>query len=115
MDIALYPVPYQPLSYPQPTDTRAIPASKSGLSPRQEKDGSAGEPILQGEVLDRQRRRAQDSRQGQTYSAGQQARQARPDLSGLGSSSRNAVEAYLQNSEFTATNLVTRSLIDLYA
>ena len=115
MDIALYPVPYQPLSYPQPTDARAIPASKSGLSPRQEKDGSSGEPILQGEVLDRQRRRAQDNRQGQTYSAEQRSRQARQDLSGLGHSSRNAVEAYLQNSESTVTNLVTRSLIDVYA
>lgn len=115
MDIALYPVPYHPAGYPQPVDARAIPANKFGLSSRQKNDGAAGEQVLQGEVLDRERRRARDTDYGQTYTAEQRFRQPRPDLSGMEPSSRNAVEAYLQNSEFTPSSLNTRSLIDLYA
>lgn len=113
MQIAAYPVPYASPLFPQPTESRPVRSGETGLSARDQGAGAPGERILQGEVLNGGKRKS-DNASASAYTFEQYARRNKPDLSGLGSHSRHAIQSYLDNDTQLHPLFNTRPLIDEY-
>lgn len=113
MEISAYPVPYIGLAFPQAIQ----PAGEvnSDLSPRQRDADAPGERILQGEVLDRDNRKARNDTASNRHTFEQRARRYRPDLSALHPDTRQAIQAYLENEDIVSLGYEIRPLIDDYA
>ncbi len=115
MEIAAYPVPYYyPPTFPQTGSVRPVAGNKTGLSSRDSGTQNPDERILQGEVLNAGKRKPNSENASTRYTFEQQARSARPDLSGLDASSRQAIQSYLDNEDLNNSLLNTRPLIDEY-
>ncbi len=114
MEIAAYPVPYFVPGQPQNAEVRPARGTDSGLPSRQGHSNTPEERVLQGEVLNNTRTRADAESTSSRYTFEQQSRRARPDLSGLDASSRQAIESYLDHDELLSQLRTSRSLIDEY-
>ena len=114
MEIAAYPVPYSVPSFPQSGDVRPVVGNKTGLSSHDRDAQNPQERILQGEVLNAGKRQSRSDNASSRHTFEQQARRARPDLSGLDASSREAIQSYLDNEELSNPLNSARSLIDEY-
>jgi len=114
MEIAAYPVPYYAPTFPQSGEVRPVVGNKTGLSSRDRSAQNPEERILQGEVLNAGKRKPDSDNPSSRYTFEQSARSARPDLSGLDASSRQAIESYLENEDLNNSFFSTRPLIDEY-
>ena len=113
MEISAYPVPYIGLAYPQAVKP-AVDVN-ADLSPRQRDAGNQGDQVLQGEVLDRDKRKSRADATSNRHTYEQRSRRPKPDLSALAPDSRQAIQAYLENEDNVSLGYETRPLIDVYA
>jgi len=114
MEIAAYPVPYLVPTLPQNVEPRPARGPNSGLPSRQDRTNTPEERVLQGEVLNDTRAQSGSESASSRYTFEQQARRARPDLSGLDANSRQAIQSYLDHDELMSQIRTGRSLIDEY-
>lgn len=114
MEIAAYPVPYYVPTFPQSGEVRPVVDNKTGLSSRDRSAQNPQERILQGEVLNAGKRKPEPDDSSSRYTFEQRSRSARPDLSGLDPSSRQAIQSYLDNEDLNNLFFSARPLIDEY-
>ncbi|HEC28814.1 MAG TPA: hypothetical protein ENI65_04410 [Gammaproteobacteria bacterium] len=113
MEVSVYPVPYTGLAFPQAL--QPAPEVNPDIPSRQRNVGDSGEQVLQGEVLDRDKRKPVNDAASNRYTFEQRTRQPRPDLSALDPDTRQAIQAYLENEDIVSPGYQSRPLIDEYA
>ena len=114
MEIAAYPVPYAAPAVPERVRVRAGQQSKE-LDSQSRQGRNPQESVLQGEVLGKRAQENDSQRKAYaSYTYEQQARRPRPDLSGLGSYSRQAIDQYLANEGDSTLSYRVSPLIDVY-
>jgi len=114
MEIAAYPVPFYSPTFLQTGNARPVSGVKTDLSSRDDNARTPDERILQGEVLNGDKRKSASDNSSSRYTFEQQSRRARPDLSGLDTSSRQAIQSYLDNEDLNSRVISARPLIDEY-
>ena len=113
MEIAAYPVPYANPALPYDASGRQTVGDPSNL-PRRRHSTPAADAVLQGELLGktRQDERSKDQPTREYYE--HQFRQQTPDLSGLDTPSRTAIQAYLEHADISNPLHRAKHLIDEY-
>lgn len=113
MEVSAYPVPYIGLAFPQAL--RPATEVNPDVPSRQRNVGDSGEQVLQGEVLDRAKRKSTNDAASNRHTFEQRTRRPRPDLSALDAGTRQAIQAYLENEGSISPGYESRPLIDEYA
>ena len=114
MEIAAYPIPYASPAVPDRVRARAGEQGKD-LTSQSGRERNPQEAISQGEVLGRRTQENDSQRKANSYNTyEQQARRQSPDLSGLDSSSRQAINQYLDHDGDSTLSYRVAPLIDVY-
>lgn len=113
MEIAAYPIPYANPALPYDASGRQSVGDRTAL-PRRRSSTVVEDAVLQGEVLGKNRQDNQSSDRASRGYYEHRSRQHAPDLSGLSTSGRSAIQAYLDHADLNNPILRANHLIDEY-